>query len=358
MGKQSLARLATFVAGFSAFQVVITARYGVNDLKATCRSCTARRASRARASRSSSRTADRRRALPRLHERPAIIGQHPRPLPAGGHGRHHQRRAPAVKRAGLPDTRDNCWDYFINQVRANLHVILCFSPIGDPIKVRTRRFPALVNCVVIDWFQPWPEEALASVSKRFLDDVDLGDDEVKAAVIELHALLLPRRREELGGVPRAGGPLQLHDAQVVPRADRALQDHARERREQTRRDDHALVQRRRSSSRRRPSVGELEEELKVKAVEVEEKKAAVDAMIPKLEEEKAKAGDEAAKANDIADAATKKEAEVMEMKADIEKDLAAAEPALVAAAAALDSLNKKDLGELKSLKRRPRASTT
>ena len=33
-GKQSLARLATFVNGFSAFQVVITARYGVNDLKA------------------------------------------------------------------------------------------------------------------------------------------------------------------------------------------------------------------------------------------------------------------------------------------------------------------------------------
>ena len=40
----------------------------------------------------------------------------------------------------------------------------------------------------------------------------------------------------------------------------------------------------------------------------------------------------------------------MEMKASIEKDLAAAEPALVAAAAALDSINKKDLGELKNLK--------
>ena len=89
---------------------------------------------------------------------------------------------PAVKRAGLPDTRDNCWDTFINAVRDNLHVILCFSPIGDPIKVRTRRFPALVNCVVIDWFQPWPEDALASVSKRFLAEVDLPSDEIKAAV--------------------------------------------------------------------------------------------------------------------------------------------------------------------------------
>ena len=39
-------------------------------------------------------------------------------------------------------------------------MLLCFSPIGDPIRVRCRRFPALVNCVVIDWFQPWPEDAL------------------------------------------------------------------------------------------------------------------------------------------------------------------------------------------------------
>ena len=44
-------------------------------------------------------------------------------------------------------------------------------------------FPALVNCVVIDWFQPWPEEALASVSKRFLDPIDLGSEEQKLSVI-------------------------------------------------------------------------------------------------------------------------------------------------------------------------------
>ena len=43
----------------------------------------------------------------------------------------------------------------------------------------------------------------------------------------------------------------------------------------------------------------------------------------------------------------------MEMKAGIEKDLEAAEPALVAAAAALDSINKKDLGELKNLGKPP-----
>ena len=92
-------------------------------------------------------------------------------------------------------------------------------------------------------------------------------------------------------------------------------------------------------------VSELEEFIKVKAVEVDAKKTEVEAMIPKLEEEKAKAGEEAAKANVIASAATKKETEVLAMKAEIEVKLAAAEPALVAAAAALEGLNVKDLGE-------------
>lgn len=33
---------------------------------------------------------------------------------------------------------------------------------------RAQKFPALVSCTVIDWFQPWPTEALASVGTRFL----------------------------------------------------------------------------------------------------------------------------------------------------------------------------------------------
>ena len=34
--------------------------------------------------------------------------------------------------------------------------------------MRSRKFPAIVNCTSIDWFHEWPEEALRSVSYRFL----------------------------------------------------------------------------------------------------------------------------------------------------------------------------------------------
>jgi dynein heavy chain len=49
-------------------------------------------------------------------------------------------------------------------VRKYLHVCLCFSPVGDKFRIRARNFPALINCTVIDWFQPWPHEALVSVA--------------------------------------------------------------------------------------------------------------------------------------------------------------------------------------------------
>ena len=65
------------------------------------------------------------------------------------------------------------------QVRSNLHVVLCMSPVGDAFRVRCRMFPALTACTAIDWFHPWPTAALISVAMRFLEDVDLGADAVR-----------------------------------------------------------------------------------------------------------------------------------------------------------------------------------
>lgn len=35
---------------------------------------------------------------------------------------------PKCKGAGMQDTRDNCWNWFIDSVKKNLHMSLCFSP--------------------------------------------------------------------------------------------------------------------------------------------------------------------------------------------------------------------------------------
>lgn len=57
-------------------------------------------------------------------------------------------------------SREGIYEFFISRVRANLHVVLCMSPIGDLFRKRCRMFPSLVNCCTIDWFLKWPDEAL------------------------------------------------------------------------------------------------------------------------------------------------------------------------------------------------------
>lgn len=54
-----------------------------------------------------------------------------------------------VKAQGILDTTEACWDYFISKTRRLLHVVLCFSPVGEKFRVRARQFPALVNCTQV-----------------------------------------------------------------------------------------------------------------------------------------------------------------------------------------------------------------
>lgn len=48
------------------------------------------------------------------------------------------------------------FNMFIERCRNQLHVVLAMSPIGDAFRVRLRKFPSLINCCTIDWFQVLP----------------------------------------------------------------------------------------------------------------------------------------------------------------------------------------------------------
>ncbi|KAM9385734.1 dynein axonemal heavy chain 7 [Pholidichthys leucotaenia] len=65
---------------------------------------------------------------------------------------------------------------FLDRCRSQLHVVLAMSPIGDAFRDRLRRFPALINCCTINWFQTWPDDALQAVASRFLEDVEMTDE--------------------------------------------------------------------------------------------------------------------------------------------------------------------------------------
>jgi dynein heavy chain len=82
---------------------------------------------------------------------------------------------PLAKAAGKPETRESILQYYVYLVRENLHIVLCMSPIGAGFRTRCRMFPSLVNCCTIDWFNAWPEDALFSVAQRmFESQISLG----------------------------------------------------------------------------------------------------------------------------------------------------------------------------------------
>eukprot|EP00795_Rhopilema_esculentum_P000293 gene293-9945_t len=76
------------------------------------------------------------------------------------------------------------YNFFIERVRQNLHVVLTMSPIGDTFRNRLRMFPSLINCCTIDWFQAWPDDALELVANKFLEDVELSN-EVRAETVTI-----------------------------------------------------------------------------------------------------------------------------------------------------------------------------
>lgn len=63
-----------------------------------------------------------------------------------------------------------------------MHTILCFSPVGDPFRIRARKFPGLISCAMIDYFHSWPPEALYSVGMRYLKDTKFSSEELRSSI--------------------------------------------------------------------------------------------------------------------------------------------------------------------------------
>ncbi|KAL4494234.1 hypothetical protein ABPG73_018753, partial [Tetrahymena malaccensis] len=83
-------------------------------------------------------------------------------------------------------TNNQKYQVFLDACKRNLHLVLAFSPVGEAFRRRLRTFPTLVNCTTIDWFLPWPEEALRNTaSSHFINVMKIESESTRDGLIEI-----------------------------------------------------------------------------------------------------------------------------------------------------------------------------
>eukprot|EP00076_Gallus_gallus_P026083 XP_015148870.1 dynein heavy chain 12, axonemal isoform X2 [Gallus gallus] len=242
--------------------------------------------------------------------------------------------------------------FFVNCCKENLHIVVAFSPIGDAFRNRLRQFPSLINCCTIDWFQPWPEDALERVANKFLETLQLTDrehQEVVASCKYFHTSVLSLSSRFFRSLKRHNYVTPTSYLELIAAFRKLL----------TQKQDSVMKAKKKyvngldQLAFAESQVGEMKQELVQLQPKLEAAKVDNANMMKTIEIESAEVEQKRKTVKVDEEIATKKAEEAQALKNECESDLAEAIPALEAALEALDTLKPSDISIVKSMKNPP-----
>ncbi|KAM9056172.1 dynein axonemal heavy chain 10 isoform 4-T4 [Megaptera novaeangliae] len=168
-GKQSLARLAAFTAGYEVFEILLSRGYAESNFREDLKNLYLKLGIENKMMIflfTDAHVAEE--GFLELINNILTSGIVPALFPEEEKESILSQIGQEALKQGMGPAKESVWQYFVNKSANNLHVVLGMSPVGDTLRTRCRNFPGLVNNTGIDWFMPWPSQALRAVAKSFL----------------------------------------------------------------------------------------------------------------------------------------------------------------------------------------------
>ena len=243
------------------------------------------------------------------------------------------------------------WIYFINRVRDCLHMVLAFSPVGTKFRERARKFPSLFSACTIDWFLPWPEEALVSVSQKFLNSFKIDCPapvktqlekhmgKVHDLVTEVCDIYFQRMRRYVYVTPKS----YLSFIDLYKQVYRAKFDGID-------RDDVNIRNGLDKLKEASDGVEELKKDLKKEDEKLKEASVVTENLLKDLEKENRKARIKEEEVSQVKIRCVAQRNQIMQEKDEADRDLQIAIPFLRRAEQAVNSIKPNDITELKGVR--------
>lgn len=257
--------------------------------------------------------------------------------------------------AGLRDSKEVLWNFFLNKVKSNLHLILAMSPVGNTLASRFQYYPSLTTFMTINWFNNWPTEALEQVASKYLSDSQFPTKgyvtKISASFAKIHESALRSSKQMFREVKRYNYVTPANYLDLVQGYQALLLE------------KHGELSRYRSKllgglsklEKGRIQVEQMRSTLENKKIYVGQSQQDCEHMLEKIVSEKIVAEEQEKKVKLDSERITKEEIQCKKIALEAKSDLAVALPALKEALLQVEKLDKSAITEIKSYSSPPSA---